>query len=150
MNEITLSVFETYNRSDELYSSRLSFFFFFFCGVFSVCGRWWVTQGACGHPRCETTLLSAAPLIAHSRSGTQRQENVSTPSMGIPQQCAACTYMRKGMWNSVRLIKSCVTVKRSVMIKMWLYLKLSGKWFLNRWCFWQFFKLGMDLNWKSL
>lgn len=65
--------------------------------ISSVCARWWATQGACGHPRWETTLLSAAPPIAHSRSGMQRQENVSTPSMGIPQQCAACTYMRKGM-----------------------------------------------------
>lgn len=69
---------------------------FLFSCRFSVCARWWATQGACGHLRWETTLLSAAPPIAHSRSGTQRQENVSTPSMGIPQQCAACTYMRKG------------------------------------------------------
>lgn len=72
-------------------------FFSFSSSRCSVCARWWATQGACGHPRWETTLLSAAPPIAHSRSGTQRQENVSTPSMGIPQQCAACTYMRKGM-----------------------------------------------------
>lgn len=97
-NEITLNVFETKVHSNSLgiYWWRI----FFFCDFFSVCARWWATQGACGHPRWETTLLSAAPLIAHSRSGTQRQENVSTPSMGIPQQCAACTYMRKGTGQS--------------------------------------------------
>lgn len=69
-------------------------------GLFSVCARWWATRAAYGHLRWETTSSSVAPLIAHSRSGTQRQENVSTPSTGIPQQCAACTYMRKGMGQS--------------------------------------------------
>lgn len=73
---------------------------FFFCGLFSVCAHWWATRAAYGHLRWETTSSSAAPLIAHSRSGTQRRENVSTPSTGIPQQCAACTYMRKGMDQS--------------------------------------------------
>lgn len=38
--------------SEECYWSRL---FFFFYGLCSVCGRWWATQAAYGHPRCGTT-----------------------------------------------------------------------------------------------
>ena len=99
---LKLLAFKVCHNSDWKYWSWLSLLslLFLLCCLCSVCARWWATQAACGHPRWETTLLSAAPLIAHSRSGTQRQENVSTPFTGIPQQCAACTYMRKGMGRS--------------------------------------------------
>lgn len=87
----------------------------------SVCGRWWATRGACGHLRCETTSSSAAPRIAPSRSGMQRRENVSTPSTGIPQQCAACTYMRKGMNQSCYWVtlSSCESLKSNSFPRLW-------------------------------